>query len=88
MVGELIDTPYFAHWLSTCLDNLPVDVTLFASSLKILKKTFESIDLTELVFKNNHNLANNLIKITRKTKEYTNILFLNLEVRHFYLTQN
>lgn len=81
----MIEKPYFAHWMSTSLDNLPAEVTLYSSAFKILKKAFESLAVTEVIFKNNHNLAGNLIRITRKAKEYTEILFLNLQVTIRYL---
>lgn len=85
LIPDLIDTPFFAHWISTCLENLPSDVSLYTSAFKILTKAFESISVTELIFKNSHNLANNLIRVMRKTKEFTNVLFLNLQVINFFL---
>jgi IS1 family transposase len=81
LIGEMIEKPYFAHWMSTCIDNLPADVTLYTSAFKILQKAFESLAVTEVIFKNNHSLASNLIRITRKTKEFTKVLFENLQVK-------
>ena len=62
------------------MDTLPADVTVYTSTFRILKKSFESLPVTELLFKNNPSIANSLIRITRFTKEYSNVLLANLEV--------
>jgi hypothetical protein len=81
IVVNMIGTPYFAHWLATCLDTLPADVTVYPSTFRILRKSFESLAVSELLFKNNPNIANSLIRITKFTKDYPNVLLANLEVR-------
>jgi hypothetical protein len=40
IIHDMIEKPYFAHWMSTCLDNLPADVTLYSSAFKILRNAF------------------------------------------------
>jgi len=63
------------------MDTLPAEVSVYSSTFKILKKAFENLPVTELLFKNNPNIANSLIRITRYTKGYSNVLLSNLEVR-------
>ena len=66
------------------MDTLPADVTVYTSTFRILKKAFENLPVTELLFKNNPNIANSLIRVTRHTKDYSTVLLANLEVTQIH----
>ena len=63
------------------MDTLPADVNVYTSTFRILKKGLENLPVTELLFKNNPNIVNSLIRVPRQTKEYPTVLLANLEVR-------
>ena len=81
LMRKCLEKAEFGKWTAFCFEVTPVDVQEIKNKCLMLDYAFRSVQVAEVLVNSNSSLVNDLIKVTKYSKEDAEALKQNLSVR-------